>query len=158
MAARTLYQLLREAAHTYGDAPALRQPNGAGRLTYSWNQYLRAAEEIGAGLRSLGIAPGEIVALDSETRLEFYLADLGIFANGSIAAALYPSYPPRDLVKSLAAVQARAVFVEDAKTLAAVRRGAGGALDSADRRSRGRHHPGRFTPSRPRSAGARTPG
>ncbi len=121
MAARTLYQLLREAAHTYGDAPALRQPNGAGRLTYSWNQYLRAAEEIGAGLRSLGIAPGEIVALDSETRLEFYLADLGIFANGSIAAALYPSYPPRDLVKSLAAVQARAVFVEDAKTLAAVR-------------------------------------
>ncbi|HUB34669.1 MAG TPA: long-chain fatty acid--CoA ligase [Bryobacteraceae bacterium] len=121
MAARTLYQLLREAAQTYGDAPALRQPEGSGRLTYSWNEYLRAAEEIGAGLRSLGIRPGEIVGLDSETRLQFYLADLGILANGSIAAALYPSYPPKDLVKALASVEARALFVEDPKTLAAVR-------------------------------------
>jgi len=121
VAARTLYQLLREAAQTYGDAPALRQPEGSGRLTYSWNEYLRAAEEIGAGLRSLGIRPGEIVGLDSETRLQFYLADLGILANGSIAAALYPSYPPKDLVKALASVEARALFVEDPKTLAAVR-------------------------------------
>jgi long-chain acyl-CoA synthetase len=120
VAACTLYQLLREAAHLYGDAPALRPPSGAGRKTYSWNQYLQAAEEIGAGLRSLGIAPGEIVALDAETRLEFYLADLGIFANGSIAAALYPSYPADDLVKSLATVQARAVFVENPKMLAAI--------------------------------------
>ena len=46
-----------------------------------------------------------MVALNSETRLEFYLADLGIMANGSIAAAMYPSYPPADLVKTLAAVE-----------------------------------------------------
>ena len=43
---------------------------------------------------------GDIVALNSETRLEFYLADLGIMTNGSIAAAMYPSYPPRDLVRN----------------------------------------------------------
>ncbi len=106
----------------HGDAPALRQPAPNGSYTvYSWNQYRRAAEEIAAGLRSLGIAKGDIVALNSETRLEFYLADLGILTNGSIAAAMYPSYPAPDLVRTIQASGARAVFVEDAKTFKPLR-------------------------------------
>jgi len=67
-----------------------------------------------------------VVALNSETRLEFYISDLGIMASGSIAAALYPSYPPKDLIRTIEAVSARAVFVEDAKTLASLR---GAAVD-----------------------------
>ena len=118
---RTLYKVLEEAAHTYGDAPALRQPAAGGALTYSWKQYRQAAEEIAAGLRSLGIGKGDIVALNSETRLEFYIADLGIVTNGSIAAAMYPSYPPQDLIRTLEAAGACAAFVEDPKTLAALR-------------------------------------
>ena len=118
MTARTLYQVLEETAQRYGTAPALHQPIGHGNpgyLTYSWNDYKQAAEEIAAGLHALGIAKGDVVALDSETRLEFYLADLGILANGSISAALYPSYPPKDLIRTIESVAARAVFVEDAK-------------------------------------------
>jgi long-chain acyl-CoA synthetase len=122
VAPRTLYQVLEETARVYGDAPALRQPAPDGRYTvYSWNQYRRAAEEIAAGLRSLGIAKGDIVALNSETRLEFYLADLGILTNGSIAAAMYPSYPAADLVRTIQTSGARAVFVEDTKTLRPLR-------------------------------------
>jgi long-chain acyl-CoA synthetase len=118
MAGRTTYQVLREAASLYADAPALRQPLGNGAyLTYSWNQYLRAAEEIGAGLRSLGLAKGEIVVLDSETRLEFYLADLGIMTIGGISAALYPSYPAPDLLRTIHDTGARIVFVEEPKTM-----------------------------------------
>jgi long-chain acyl-CoA synthetase len=120
VAERTLYQVLEEAAARYGEAPALRQPCGAGYTTYSWTAYKRAVEEIAAGLRSLGIGKGDVAALNSETRLEFYLADLGIMANGSIAAAMYPSYPPKELVKTVEAVQARALFVEDPKTLRAL--------------------------------------
>jgi long-chain acyl-CoA synthetase len=116
VSARTLYQVLEESARTYGDAPALRQPDGDGYRTLSWVEYLRAVDEIAAGLRALGIGKGDVVALNSETRLEFYIADLGIIANGSIAAAMYPSYPPKDLVRTIAAAGARAVFVEDAAT------------------------------------------
>ncbi len=90
-------------------------------MTLSWNEYLRAVNEIAAGLRSLGIGKGDVVALNSETRLEFYLADLGTMANGSIAAALYPSYPPKDLLHNIEQSGACAVFVEDPKTLAALR-------------------------------------
>ena len=118
---RSIPQVLEDTARRYGDAPALHQPAGGGYLTLSWNQYLQAVIEIAAGLRHLGIAKGEVVALCSETRLEFYLADLGTMANGSIAAALYPSYPPKDLLGTIASAGACAVFVEDPKTLAALR-------------------------------------
>src|SRR5579872_2721318 len=121
MGSRTLFQVLEQTARTHGDAPALYEPltrDGARTWkSWSWNEYRRAAEEIAAGLRSLGIGKGENVALNSETRLEFYLADLGILANGSIAAALYPSYPARDLVKTLETCAARVVFAEEPKTI-----------------------------------------
>jgi long-chain acyl-CoA synthetase len=122
---RTIYQVLEESAAQFGDAPALRQPT-TGKdgqreyLTYSWNQYKTAAQEIAAGLRSIGVRKGDVVALDSETRLEFYLADLGILTAGSVAAALYPSYPPKDLIRTIQSCGAKALFVEDPKTLQAL--------------------------------------
>jgi long-chain acyl-CoA synthetase len=117
MSSRTLYQVLEQTAQTYGNAPALYAPitrNGQRAWkSVSWLEYKRAAEEIAAGLRTLGVRKGEMVALNSETRLEFYLADLGILTNGSVAAALYPSYPPADLVRTIRTCGARVIFVED---------------------------------------------
>jgi long-chain acyl-CoA synthetase len=118
---RTIIQVLEDAARIHGDAAALHQPSGSGYLTLSWREYLQAVREIAAGLRSLGIGKGDVVALNSETRLEFYLADLGTIANGSVAAALYPSYPPKDLLRNLEQAGAAAVFVEDPKTLAVLK-------------------------------------
>jgi len=118
---RNVVQVLQDAARKYGDAAALHQPAGDSYLTLSWKQYLCAVMEIAAGLRSLGIAKGDVVALNSETRLEFYLADIGTMANGSIAAALYPSYPPKDLLRNIEQSGAVAIFIEDPKMLAALR-------------------------------------
>jgi long-chain acyl-CoA synthetase len=111
---RTLYQVLEEAARAHGDAPALIQP---GSPALSWNQYRQAVDEVAAGLRALGIGKGDIVALNSETRLEFYLADMGILANGSVAAALYPSYPSKDLVRTMENAGACAAFIENPEML-----------------------------------------
>jgi long-chain acyl-CoA synthetase len=121
MADRTVFRVLEEAAEVFGYAPALNQPyteNGKRKVrTLNWVEYRTAVEEIAAGLRTLGIRKGDIVALDSETRLEFYLADLGLLANGSIAAALYPNYPVRETIRTLQACDAKALFAEDPKTL-----------------------------------------
>ena len=86
----------------FGDRLALRQPAGKEVQTWTWNQYLEAAEEIAAGLHEIGIGKGDHMALCSETRAEFYLADQGILMNGSVAAALYPSYPPEELKRTIA--------------------------------------------------------
>src|SRR5258705_5614228 len=125
MKTRTVFQVLEDAAAQFGSAAALHQPvhEGGHRKyqTYTWIEYRDAALEIAAGLRSLGIQKGDIVALDSETRAEFYMADIGIMANGSIAAALYSAYPASDLLRTIEGCNAKALFVEDPKTFAALR-------------------------------------
>src|ERR1700694_2221413 len=117
---RTVFEVLEESAAKYGDAVALHQPcHEDGRRkdkTYTWREYRQAVLEIAAGLRALGIQKGDIVALDSETHAEFYLADIGVMANGSIAAALYSNYPAEDLLHTIKACRAKALFVEDAQT------------------------------------------
>ncbi len=116
-----MYAVLEEAAQAYREAPALHQPLGKGKYrTYSWVEYKQAVEEIACGLRRLGIGKGDIVALHSETRAEFYLADLGVMANGSIAAALYTSYPLPDQIGNLRASDAKAVFVENPEGMRAL--------------------------------------
>jgi len=126
MGARTIYSVLETSAQTYGNAPALHQPIGKGKYqTYSWVEYKQAVEEIACGLRRLGIGKGDIVALYAETRAEFYLADLGIMSNGSIAAALYTSYPLPDQIGNLRTSDAKAIFVEDPKSMQALMEAAG---------------------------------
>lgn len=116
---RTVYNLLAVAAATWGDADALHQPAGSGKyVSYTWNEYRMIAEEVALGLRSLGVGHGDIVGLAAETRAEFYLADVGVMTNGSIAAAVYTSLPPMEQMKTMTACEPRAVFVEDARALA----------------------------------------
>ncbi|MDE3197612.1 MAG: AMP-binding protein, partial [Acidobacteriota bacterium] len=102
----TIPEVLRHTAARYPDRLALRQPGKSGAQTWTWKQYLEAAEEIAAGLHHLGIGRGDHVAICSETRAEFYLVDQGILMNGSVAAALYPSYPPPELIRTIELAQA----------------------------------------------------
>jgi long-chain acyl-CoA synthetase len=118
MSPRTVYAALEQTAGKYPNAPALQQPLGKGRYqSYTWKEYQQAVIEIAVGLRSIGVAKGEIVALFSETRAEFYIADIGIMSTGAVSAALYTSYPLPDLVANLRASNPRFVFVENPKSL-----------------------------------------
>ena len=115
---RTIYNLLTASVETWGDAPALYQPASGGNYdSYSWRDYRRIAEEIAAGLATLGVAHGDIVGLASETRAEFYLADVGTMVRGAVAAAVYTSLPAADQVRTLRACEPKALFVEDARML-----------------------------------------
>jgi long-chain acyl-CoA synthetase len=117
-----MYEVLRDTSRAQGTTLALQQPIGGGKYhTWTWDQYRETVEQIAAGLRALGVRHGEIVAINSETRAEFYLADLGIMANGSIAAALYHSYPAADLLRTIANSGAKALFVENTKMFNALK-------------------------------------
>ncbi|HYZ83507.1 MAG TPA: long-chain fatty acid--CoA ligase [Bryobacteraceae bacterium] len=130
MQARTLYAVLEDTASKLGDKPALYQPKGGREGDYqvtTWAEYRDAAREIACGLRSLGFGRGDIIGLASETRAEFYLADMGVMTNGSIAAAVYTSLPAREQAATIAQSDAKAVFIENAKALKALK--AAGAPD-----------------------------
>ena len=79
---------------------------------------MQIVKEVSCGLRSLGIERGDVVAIQSETRAEFYFADMGIICNGSTAAAMYTSYPQGEAIKKLRNCNARLVFVENPRMLA----------------------------------------
>ena len=117
-ALRTVPQLLQNAARMHGEKMALRQPRGKEVLTWTWNQYLEIVEEVAAGLRTLGLGNGDHILICSETRVEFFFADQAILMNGSVAGALYPSYPPAELLRIIGNADAKALFVEDPKTYA----------------------------------------
>lgn len=115
--------VLEQTAARYGDALALHQPMGGkagGYRTYSWNDWLRSSREIALCLRALGLQKGEIAGILSETRAEFYLVDVGIMAAGGVSAALYTAYPMHELADNIRSVGPRFLFIEDAKTLAAL--------------------------------------
>ena len=149
MTATTLPELLRDAASQWGDRLALRQPEGKDVHIWTWTEYFEAASEIAAGLDALGLGKGDHIALCSETRAEFYLADQGILMNGSVAAALYPSYPASELKQTIARADAKALFVEDPKMFRSLKDApvshfilltgeAEGAISLADLRKHGR--------------------
>lgn len=122
MAYITTFALLEEKAAELGSKPALYQPlpkTGKYQVC-SWEQFRDIAREIALGLRAIGIRKGDIVTVYSETRAEFYLADLGIMANGSISGALYTSYPMPDQVKNLRIADPKAFFVENEKSFQAL--------------------------------------
>jgi long-chain acyl-CoA synthetase len=124
MPGRTVFTVLEETTSQCGDAIALHQPTGSkagkGYRTISWTQWLKASSEIALGLRTLGLAKGEIVCILSETRAEFYIVDLGVLGAGGVSAALYTAYPIPDQVRNIAAAGPRFLFVEDPKTLASL--------------------------------------
>jgi long-chain acyl-CoA synthetase len=118
MTIQTIPELLRHAGAQFGSKLALRQPSGKEIHRWNWSEYLAAAEEIAAGLYALGLRRSDHIALCSETRAEFYFADQGILMNGSVAAALYPSYPTEELKRTIAMADAKALFIEDPKMFA----------------------------------------
>src|SRR5579875_4226598 len=100
---RTVFTVLEETAQRQGNALALHQPTGlkqtSGYRTYTWTEWLQIGRELALALRSQGLRKGDVVCLLSETRAEFYLADLGIMGAGGVSAALYTSYPMAEQVK-----------------------------------------------------------
>ncbi len=125
MPERNVYEVLRRTAARFDALAALHQPLGGGRYRiYTWGEYRSAVEEVAAGLRAVGIRKGDVAGIDAGTRAEFYIADIGIMSAGALAAALYGSYPVAHRVRTLRDVQARAIFVEDARKLRAIREAA----------------------------------
>jgi len=121
--------LLEETAASHPDKPAFHQPIGAGQYrTWLWAEVRDTVREIAVGLHCIGVRKGSMVALQSETRAEFYLADLGVMAAGAVAAALYSSLPYSDQAATLRASDAHVAFVESVKVMRALEAAGGAAL------------------------------
>ena len=122
MSARTVYTMLEETAALHAAKPALHQPSGGGKYrTYTWAEVRDRVQWTAVGLSTIGVKLGDMVALQSETRAEFYFADLGVMAAGAIAAALYTSLPYAEQAHALHCCEARVAMVENLKAMQGLR-------------------------------------
>src|SRR3954447_8700172 len=98
-----------------GDGPFLwAKRDGEWRST-SWSEASRQVAALAAGLKRIGLQPGDRVALVSENRPEWLIGDLGMLAAGCVTVPTYTTNTTRDHPHVLENSAARAVIVSNQK-------------------------------------------
>jgi long-chain acyl-CoA synthetase len=120
MAVQTVCDIFYHSVDTCRKAEHLKyRREGTWRAISS--QGLKAAvEEISMGLRTLGIDKGDKVAILSENRPEWAMADLAILCAGAADAPIYSTLTPPQVLYILSDSGAKAVFVSTAEQAAKV--------------------------------------
>jgi long-chain acyl-CoA synthetase len=109
----TIPQLLRQRAAMQGSQLALREKEYGVWNPYSWNHYFQTARAVALGLLSLGIKPGDRVAIAAEDTPEWFYADLGTQMIGAVAVGIYPTNPWVELQYIVRHCGARVVITSD---------------------------------------------
>jgi long-chain acyl-CoA synthetase len=92
-----------------------------GWRSISHQQLLADVHALADALASLGIVRGDRVALLSENRPEWALADYAMLCSGVLNVPLYPTLPANQMAYILQDAGARAVFVSNAEQLEKIR-------------------------------------
>ena len=99
-------------AERRGDRPFLWAKRGGGAYAaISWREAARRVRALSRGLRSLGLRPGDRVALVSENRPEWVIADLAVIAAGAATVPAYVTNTIEDHRHVLASSGVRIVIV-----------------------------------------------
>jgi long-chain acyl-CoA synthetase len=96
-----------------GDRSAMRRrdPVSGEWQDISWADYGTAAREVATGLASLGIAPGDTVAIFSPNRPEWHIADMGSLAARAVTVPVYLNNAPAQVAYVLGHSGSKVVFV-----------------------------------------------
>ncbi|WP_408590033.1 AMP-dependent synthetase/ligase [Novosphingobium sp.] len=110
-----LVAMFLDRASSRGSGPMLWAKRGGQWQSLSWDEVTDAVALLARNLRALGLNPGDRVALISENRPEWCIADLGIMAAGLVTVPTYTTNTERDHLHILQNSGARAVIVSTAK-------------------------------------------
>lgn len=116
--ATNLVLLFLDQAARYGDDPFLWHKAGGLWQSLSWRQTAERVAQLAAGLRAIGVAPGDRVVLVSENRPEWCIADLAIMAAGAVTVPTYTTNTEADHLHVLADSGAVAAIVSTARLAA----------------------------------------
>ena len=95
LGAATLCEAFQLTAQHYADAPALRTPGDAQRLTYG--EWAAKVERVAGGLAELGLRRGDTLALMTTNRPEFFIADMAAEHLGATPFSIYNSSSPEQI-------------------------------------------------------------
>lgn len=118
--ANNLVELFLKRADEKGEAPFLGRKLGGEWVTQSWREVADHVCLLAESLRHIGLQEGDRVALVSENRPEWCIADLAIMAAGCVSVPTYITNTERDHAHILDNSGARAVIVSTEKLLGPV--------------------------------------
>jgi long-chain acyl-CoA synthetase len=102
-------------------------PDGAFR-TLSYERLRVVVDRLAAGFRSLGVSPGDRVAVFADTRMEWAQCDFALLAAGAVVVTVYPRSSPAQVTRLLTDSGATSVVLDGAEA----RDTLGDAVDEAD--------------------------
>jgi len=112
----SIYHLIKKSTKKFGDKPALSTKNKKKYESISYKDLGQMVDDFASGLMNLGIGPkkcyenGERVAVMSENRTEFVVADLANYALGNITVPIYTTYTPKKIKEILEDSGARLII------------------------------------------------
>ncbi len=118
---RTIAELPLFAAGRFSKADLVARCRADGAAVQSGRQLADAVRDLSLGLTALGVAAGDRVALLSESRPEWLLADFAILAAGAVTTPIYPTLPMEDVAFILADSGAALAIVSTVEQLGKVR-------------------------------------
>src|SRR6059058_3737822 len=110
----TLARMVLEATERF-DGAALKGKEGDDWVELPYDELGEAVTQVAAGLIELGIEPGQRVAIISETRPEWTLADLGGILAGAVVVPIYQTASAEEARHVLEDSESVLVFCEDAE-------------------------------------------
>ncbi|HZA71625.1 MAG TPA: long-chain fatty acid--CoA ligase [Propionibacteriaceae bacterium] len=92
---------------------AFRHLEGERWVSLTWAETKDRVDKLAAGLLALGIGREERVAIASNTRIEWILADLAVMCAGGATTTVYPTTTHEDVSYILADSESKIIFAED---------------------------------------------
>ena len=109
----TVVTRLRDHAATMPERIAYREKQFGIWQQYTWAQAWDIVQDVAHGLLSLGIEPGDRVAIHSENRPEWVFTDYGTIAIRGITMGLYPTNPASEVRYLMQDSGAKVLVAED---------------------------------------------
>jgi long-chain acyl-CoA synthetase len=100
-----------------GHRAALRSKRGGRWTTTTWDEWNRKSRAVAAALIQAGVGNGDRVAIVSNTREEWVVADMAILMAGAITVPVYPTLVPQETSDILRDCGAVAAFMENPHAL-----------------------------------------
>jgi len=104
---------IRETAERFPEMIAMREKNFGKWEEITYQKYWEQAQWIGCALNYFGVDTQDSVAIHSENRPEWFIADVGIQAIGAISVGLYPTNPPAEVLYLIGHSESKILFAED---------------------------------------------
>ena len=103
---------------SHGPKPALRVKRHGSWVTTTWGEYHKHVRQVARALMSLGVQPGNGVAIIGYNSPEWFFANVGAIYAGAVPAGIYTSNSAEQCEYIARHCEAAVVFVDDKEQLA----------------------------------------